>query len=574
MRNAEVAQDPEACLLRHDPWRSSSSAAAIDSSVVPPSLGYQTGSTEPGEMRLTGFGRRLLQDTDGQVLLFGVVMFVAVLVFVLVIPNGTHVTTQKVRAQNAADAGAFTGSVWLSRSLNLSANMNIGIKNVYTWITVLTMGEALAQALYSDSLDPSVRLLGQELTLALFGSSDPVTVSYTEYPGSIRKLDTTAQWLYALQDDITESFHDVAAALGSEEASRNAGAYPPSQAAGGWAIVRTNDSIPLLVESNTGDSLLYADLLELGAALDTIPTLDPNVGPATGTITIDPTTYEIKAYYGDSSNWATLVQSLIVGQTTVNQWYDTFPNTPDSLSKIYSAQRHYIDFKDPRVDSATGKSWLVAGLPIWYIDSLKPLMPIWRCYGKKSYSVPHPGDTVWIHQRHWKLWDGDPYVGPGETAPGSLPWINDSGYSIDSSWLDPVDTDFYTGAESTTGYLGPRVRVRRVNPDREFHAVSYVWRQGASTAPFGLSPPLGGAIYRHNAVAAASPMLAVARSEPYLAISSPAEHDYYFAPAWDVRLTPLDSIGVVEITSDTAYPSHSQGCFDNLEDLREHVLLP
>jgi len=477
-----------------------------------------------------------------------------------------------VRAQTAADAGAFTGSVWLARALNLNANMNIGIKGVYTWITVLTMGEALARALYSDSLDPSVRAMGEGITLALFGNADPVAVHSVEYPGSIRKLDTTAQWLYALQDDIAESFHDVAAILGSEEASRNAGAYPPSQTAGGWAIVRTNDSIPLLVADSSGDSVLYADLLELGPALDTIPTNDSNIGPATGVITIDPTTYEIKAYYGDSSKWYTLKQALI-GKLIVHQWYDTFPNTPDSLQKIYSRHHFYRKVNDPQLDSACGKSWVGGGVSLWYIDSLQPLQPKWRVYGKHSYSVPHPGDTVWVHQTHWQYYTepGWGSLPPGDTVVGAYPYI-DSGYDIVASGA--FYTDFYTGAESTTGYLGPRVRVRRVNPDREFHTVSYVWRHGTATAPYGLGPPMGGALFPRGRVAAASPLFTVARSEPFLAVATPTANEYFFAPAWDVKLTPLDSIGVVEITSDSAYGAHSRNSFDNLEELRKHVLLP
>jgi hypothetical protein len=69
-------------------------------------------------------------------------------------------------------------------------------------------------------------------------------------------------------------------------------------------------------------------------------------------------------------------------------------------------------------------------------------------------------------------------------------------------------------------------------------------------------------------------MFAVARSEPYLTRSAPTEYDYYFAPAWNVKLTPLDSAGVLEIAGDTAFPSHSRGSFDHVEDLRKYVLLP
>jgi len=44
-------------------------------------------------------------------------------------------------------------------------------------------------------------------------------------------------------------------------------------------------------------------------------------------------------------------------------------------------------------------------------------------------------------------------------------------------------------------------------------------------------------------------------------------------PGLGVKLAPLDSIGVLEIASDTAYPGHSQSSF-NLEDLRKYALLP
>ena len=172
----------------------------------------------------------MLSDTNGQVLLLGVIVIVALLAFMLAIPNVTHVTAQKMRAQTAADAGAFTGSVWLARALNLSANMNIGIKSMYTWMTVLTTAQALALALHSDSLDPSVMAIGHGITLALFGNSDPVYTASSLYPQSIQKLAETAQWLYDLQGDIVGSFPAVAATLGSSEARRNAsGGNPLSQ---------------------------------------------------------------------------------------------------------------------------------------------------------------------------------------------------------------------------------------------------------------------------------------------------------------------------------------------------------
>jgi hypothetical protein len=525
-------------------------------------------------MGLMKFGRRLFHDTGGQFLMFAAILVVVIIAFLLAIPNGTQVTTQKMRSQTAADAGAFTGSVWLSRSLNLSANMNIGIKSVYTWMTVLTMGEALAKALYSDTLDSSVHALGGNITLALFGSSNPLTVHSVEYPGSIRKLDTTALWLYALQEDIAESFHEVAATLGSEEASRNAGAYPATQTAGGWTIVRTNDTIPLLVNSTVGDSLLYADLLTLGPALDTIPTMDPNITPATGRIIIDPNTWDIRAYYDDTSLWMDRTDSLYhpyqkpiiqVFQhgTTIDSGVQYFEK-PGGGS--YSAYLH-------------GDSWAMwldrcheggTHTPFIWVDGTYKNTAYWtlvNCHpGNNRYKL----DTCWTTQHLAKRDDtssmNDVYP-PGESA-----WIRDHGdTSLSHYW---IPTGFYTGAESTDSIKGARVRPRRVNPDRVFHATSYVWRHGATSAPYGLGPPMGGALFPRGAVAAASPLFSVARSEPFMPLSTASGYEYYFTPAWDVKLTPLDSIGVVEITSDTGFPVHSRNSFNNLEDLRKYVLLP
>jgi hypothetical protein len=522
--------------------------------------------------KLTKFGRRLLHDTNGQVLLLGIIVIVALLAFMLAIPNGTQAVTQKMRAQTAADAGAFTGSVWLARALNLSANMNVGIRSVYTWMTVLTMSSALAQALYSDSADASVRSMGQGMSLALFGNDNPVTASQNEYPISVQRLAETGQWLSDLQGDIAEIFPTLAQTLGSQQARRNAsGGNPSSQNPGGMVLVRTNDTIPIFVENVTGDSLMYSDLLQLGDILDTIPTNDSNIGPATGVITIDPNSYEITAIYGDSSKWTTLVQGLC-GKEVVNQWYDTAPEVPDSNNHLYSAHHYYNKQNGSEIGKVTGKSWVGGGVAIWFKDSLQPLMPRWRCYGKKSFAVPHFGDTVWMHQRRYEYLGDEGWgtLPPADTTDSAYYWIGE-GYDIVASGL--FYTDFYNGADSTNGNQGTRLRPRRVNPGREFHAVCYVWRLGAGTDPRGLGPPMGGSLFPRSRVAAPCPMVTVARSEPYLNMDNPSETDYFFSPNWDVRLTPLDSAGVQTICNDTAYDTLNLSSL-NLEDLRRYVLLP
>jgi hypothetical protein len=524
---------------------------------------------------------RFFRDTSGQVLLFGAVLVLAILAFLLAMPNATRVTTQKVRAQTSADVGAFSGSIWLARSLNLTSSLNIGIRSVYTWMTVLTVGEAMAQALQADSHDVSVRTIGQGITSALFGSSNPVTVSYTEYPAAIAKLDTTAQWLYTLQGDLATSFSSVAATLGSQEASRNMGVYPSTQTAGGYAIVRTNDSVPLLVANTVGDSMLYADLLRLGPALDTIPTMDPNIGPATGRIIIDPTTWEIRAYYGDSSNWCDVRQRLkrFYKKAVIQEFRNKSTGVIDSA----------IQYSGPGGGTYTsyvqGDSWAKWILRcqesgthtpfIW--PNGEPNSPYkntaaWTLVKCSPTNNKYKMDTCWVKRlRVLKSSVAYSYWNVGKWEPGDsiLPGVTDSGFEVESSFAYP--TDFYTGAESTVGHKGARVRPRRVNPERAFHTVSYVWQRGASSSPYGMSPPLGRTLFPRNAVAPASPLFAVAQAVPFL---PGGVTDFFFEPGWDVRLTALDSVGVADITSDTAFASHTQGSFDNLEDLRKYVLLP
>jgi hypothetical protein len=535
-------------------------------------------------MGVTRFGRRLLRNDDGQVLLFGAIVILLLFVFMLAIPNGTRVVTQKVRAQTAADAGAFTGSIWLARALNLNANLNIGMRSVYTWMTVLTVSEALAQAFQSDSHDVSVRAMGQEITLALFGSSDPVSTSYTEYAAAIEKLDSTTQWLYALQGDIAESFHDVAATLGTEEACRNAGAYPPSQTAGGWALVRTNDTLPMLVEDDSGDALMYGDLLQLGPALESIPTNDSNIGPATGQVVIDPNTWDVWAYYGDSSNWCDVRQrrKRFYKKAVIQVFQNKSTGVIDTgIQYSGPGGGEYTSY----VQGDSWATWIIScgeggSHTPWIWPNGKPNPPYkntaaWTLLKCQPTNNKYKMDTCWVaHLRVRKGTVAFGYWNVGKWEPGDslLPGITEGGFEVESSFAYP--SDFYTGAESTVGHKGPKVRPRRVNPDREFHKVSYVWRQGASTAPYGLGPPMGGSLFPRSKVAAPSPMLTVARSVPYLNKDNPTAYDYFFARAWDVKLTPLDSAGVLEITSDTAYSSHSQNSFDNLEDLRKYVLLP
>ena len=521
------------------------------------------------------FVRRLSRDADGQVLLGGAVLALAALACLLALPNVTYVIVQKVQAQTAADAGAFTGSIWLARALNLTAGINIGIRSVYEWETVLTVGEALAQALYSDTLDPSVRAMGQGITLALFGSSNPVTVHSVEYPASIRMLDSTVRWLSALQDDIVSSFQQVAARMGTDAACSNMNVRSPSQTAGGWTLAPTDTTIPLLVSSVTGDSLLYEELDQLAAGLESIPTGDSNVGPAEGMIVISPVgedTTDIWAYYGASSAWYDVKQWAHYYMDYIQQVFqDTRTGRIDTGYRFFKkpGDPPWNDYKnvklwpDPR---QPGDSWVARydTTATFHILDARP--------GNNKYKI----DTcVYVTHRVPKWLPLGPWNWTGYESGDSiltLPGLESLGLVYDSSKVIP--TGFYSGAESTVGYVGPKVRPRRVNPNRGLYTVSYVWRQGASSSPYGPAPPMGGIYFARGAVAAMSPLFTVARAEPYLTVSDSSGAEYFFAPSWDVRLTPLDSLGVAEIINDTAYAGHSRGSFDNLQNLRRCALLP
>jgi hypothetical protein len=411
--------------------------------------------------------------------------------------------------------------------------------------------------------------------MALFGSSNPVTAHSVEYPGSIRMLDSTARWLSALQDDVASSFRQVTARMGTHAACSNMNVGSPTPAAGGRALVPTDDTMPPLVSSATGDSLMYEDLIQLATDLESIPTGDGNIGPAKGLIVISPASSEttnIWAYYVDSSSWYDVKQWAHYYMDYIQQVFqDVRTGRVDTGYRFFKkpGDRPWNDYKNVKLwpyPRQPGDSWVARydTTAVFHILDAQP--------GNNKYKI----DTCvcvshrvpkWLPVGPWN-WTG--YQSGDSTIP--LPGQESLGLVYDSSRVVP--TGFYGGAESTVGHIGPKVRPRRVNPEAALHTVAYVWRQRAPRSPYGLRSPIGGAFLPLRVVTPPSPILTVARAEPYLAACDPFGAGYFFAPSWDVRLTPLDSLGVAEITSDTAYAGHSRGSFDNLKDLHKHALLP
>jgi len=393
----------------------------------------------------------------------------------------------------------------------------------------------------------------------------------------------TEQWLQDLQDDVAVSFPVVGQEIAVSEARRNAsGGDPESENPGGEVLIITNtidtltgDTIPMLVETATGDSLLYSDLVAVAASLESIPTMDENIGPATGLIFVDTATMDVSAYYGTRSQWLSLKQ-IAIGLFRVTQWYDPTDNKPKPGVAPESAKKFFHGHKPAEYQPYTGYS-VTGQLTKWIKPQFRTMG--WYAYGRQGYATPKPGDSIVAHIRHWKLagdptWWEDTLPSPKCTIPELIPWLNDSGYDLIYSGPDsPFNTDFYVGAESTDGHLGPKIRPRRLNPDREFHAVSYIWRTGANSSPRGPGPRYGAGLFNRDGVPAPMPMVTVARSVPYLAIGSPTEEDYFFSPSWDVRLTSVDATALQDIATGEAYAKLGLDSL-NLEELRKYVLLP
>ena len=235
----------------------------------------------------------MLHDASGQVLLFGAILVSLLFVFMLVIPNGTRVATQKMRAQTAADVGAFTGSVWLARALNLNANLNVGIKSMYTWVTVLTVGSALAAGALQRHRASTIRgVHGDGTGHLLLRCSEPATPPTDGLPTSstplrVDSLNSTAHWLSDLQDDIVATFHEVAAdawhGRGLPERGREPAVRGRRRLGAGQEQRHDRRDTPAR-GGPKGDSLMYSRPASDRRRPGESPTGNPNIGPAVGTI--------------------------------------------------------------------------------------------------------------------------------------------------------------------------------------------------------------------------------------------------------------------------------------------------
>jgi hypothetical protein len=290
---------------------------------------------------------------------------------------------------------------------------------------------------------------------------------------------------------------------------------------------------------------------------------------------IDPDSFDIYAYYGYESEWYDVKYFMHYTMFWILQVFE------DTLTWKIDTQYAFFDMpgQPPFTNFLNAQTW---PNPRVAKDSWAP----WSPYTPKTGRHNPPG--AWRLRKVWPGGNNKYKIDTVWRVPNNLPkwydtaWYNPGGDSVvypDSNWIHDSTwfiTKFFEGGDSTVTHEFDKVSPRRVNPNRWFHATSYVWRRASST-PFGLGPPLGGSLFPRNEVAAKSPLVTVARSVPYLAVGSPTEYDYYFTPGWDARLTPFDSVGVAEVVGDTAlggYVVHTCSSFANLEEMRKYVLLP
>jgi hypothetical protein len=531
---------------------------------------------------LTRFARRLLSDSDGQVVLFVILFALLLLSFMLVVPNVTQVTIEKMRAQTSADAGAYTTSLWLARALNLSANMNVGIRSMYQWMVVLTASEALALAL--DSI-AATKPAASQMTFALFGQLDPHYTASVTYPLAIQKLAATVQWLSALQTDVGNSFWMAAQTLGTSQVAQNeGGGNPLSPNQGGTVLYSAGLTF---FGSDSGMQVLNSMRQlagELGADMPKPISDTTNVGTPFGTVTVDSATYNIKAVYGLPSNWATLVQkdSCFVSTGPNVSHKDRVWQFYDSSSKEDTA---YKDFVYPFTNESLyvkGTYWIDNWLnqPDWTLRKSYDttfIMPLSSVYFDSTFTTEN-----FVDKTNTSLWlsDSSSYWGPpyyptsGRLLSPRAQNLADMGYNVivqQSYFTFSLSTTL--AAESTNNQQGPVVHLRKIAVGVNLSAVSYAWRRGGATAPVGLHPSIGPQLFPQSSVASPSPMLAVARSIAYLAKNNPADSDYYFSPSWDVELTQLDSAGTAQISTNATFVSLGLGSL-NLGSLYKYGMLP
>jgi hypothetical protein len=522
--------------------------------------------------RLREFGGR----QDGQVMLFVILIMVALLAFMLSIPNVTYVTTAKMRAQTAADSGAYTASIWLARALNLIAILNVGIKWMYIWIMIQTMLMAvlaLLDVLVFSGIGTTIAVaISTGIQFIFFagtfytpgfppplGSGPAAIKQAPRYKDQVKALKANARWFYGMQTDIATTFPGLAIIMGTAEAKKNMGGDFVQWDRGGFALVLPNGAgeIPLVPDKSIFLKTLeqYSKLFEDG----------PSLGEEAG----------------DESNSFTFNDDLsIEAKASTDRWdkVTVYQRWSHSAVEVYQKWRHKV-FRG--ITRERQKKFLDPGEAAPYASGaacLPPPLPLqdWELIDVNSWDTE--STQVQSQQFEWKglskseqdkirkKWE-EPQDNPVNSAAEDL---RDQGFScpVGNAWKVPKKVAEDTSEKSESEPENQQPIPRRVDPDHEPMTVAFSWQADLAGSPgkFGPEPVMARALFPGQRVAPVYPLTGVGEAHPYLDIDNPKEADYFYAPQWDAKLRPISSEGAGQVSNENGYKTQaSRGGFDIMQ---------
>ena len=84
-------------------------------------------------------GRAFIDDEGGGSMVFGAICMFALVIFIFLVLNTGITSTEYMKVQNAADAGAYSGALVGSNSLNAIAEINDGMSYPYPPLPIATI---------------------------------------------------------------------------------------------------------------------------------------------------------------------------------------------------------------------------------------------------------------------------------------------------------------------------------------------------------------------------------------------------------------------------------------------------
>jgi|GEM_PF-3947109 len=505
--------------------------------------------------------RQLGKDKSGQIALFVALFLLPLVLFLFTVPNVTYVTAAKMRAQTAADIGAYTASLWLARGLNLITICNIGIRDMLLMVMAITLILAIAWVL---TLIPVVSSIGFAICLIFFNTSDPASAALGNYPEDVQNLYDSANWLSKREKEIAKAFPVIADAMGSYLAYENMGVDSPRPDRGGVALKMPIGKIELKEdESKTLLKVLqgYAEFIRGN---------DYGLGGSVG---------------GD----------LKVGGDGRMQMQFTWSNAADSCrakqeyyQRVVVLKFTYKNDQGKRYQGSLNRSpWLYRPrddalyqeyrsfhqLPLSHpiIEAMgyhlqRNVLPAEVFVKEVVYS---PGTAYWPKDKWQPCYPESerkkihPYIGAPPPKVLRKHLLSDyyvRGYEI----LFKVSKD--GGLADTKEHKTPKLY--RVDPDYKPYALGFTWHK-ADGSGFGFEPAFFRSIF---GVGLPFPLTAIAQSEPYLDVKNPSLKDSLFEPKWDARLVPLELTAEKKFRSLSAKYREHKGDID-FEKLIGEILL-